>query len=246
MSYGARAATVRRGEGTRPLVIAHRGAWDQAPQNSLAAVQRAVELGCDGVEIDVRRTADGQMVVVHDGRLGWRRVGRLTRGQVRDRMAAGQAPLLDEVLDAAAGRLLVDVELKEGGYVAEAMGVVAERLPADSYVVTSFIAEVLAEVKRAQPETRTGLLVSPRGARLLERRVRAARADFLAPYLSMARSDIAGWAAQRSMACWFWTVNPPAAMRSLAADLRVAALITDAPAEAVRLSHGVDLADSRE
>ncbi len=235
MTLRATAATVPRSPGSRPLVIAHRGAWDQAPQNSLAAVERAVQLGCDGVEIDVRRTADGQMVVVHDGRLGWRRVRRLTHAEVRDRMAAGQAPLLREVLDAAAGRVLVDVELKEDGYVAEAMATVAERLPADSYVVTSFLAPVLAQAKRAHPETRTGLLVSPRGARGLDRRLRTAGADFLAPYLSMARADIAGWAAERSLACWFWTVNQPEAIQSLAADPRAAALITDAPARVIEL-----------
>ena len=113
----------------RPLVVAHRGAWDQAPQNSLAAVRRAAALGCDGVEIDVRRTADGRLVVVHDARLGWRPVGRLEHREVQARMAAGQAPLLARrARRGGRGRLLVDVELKEDGYVPEAMALVARRL----------------------------------------------------------------------------------------------------------------------
>ena len=49
-----------------PLIIAHRGAWQSAPQNSLRAFETAIELGCDAVELDVRRTADGRLVVLHD------------------------------------------------------------------------------------------------------------------------------------------------------------------------------------
>ena len=171
MNHGATAATVQRDSGSRALILAHRGAWDQAPQNSPAAVRRAIELGVDGIEIDVRRTADGRLVVIHDARLRWRAVGRLTHQQAQARMQAGQAPLLGEVLEAAAAeRLLVDVELKEDGYVAEAVALVQQGLPLDSYVFTSFAAGVLAQVKRHAPEARTGLLLAPRAARQVARR----------------------------------------------------------------------------
>src|ERR1700749_1308592 len=131
MTHGATAATVPRAGATPPLVLAHRGAWDQSPQNSLDAIRRAAALGCDGVEIDVRRSAEGRVVVIPDRRLGWRPVGRLTHDQARPRMRPGQAPLLADVLDAAAaGRLLVDVELKEDGYVKEGMALIAHPLPA--------------------------------------------------------------------------------------------------------------------
>ncbi len=246
MNHGATAATVQRGGVSRALVLAHRGAWDQAPQNSLEAVHRAAELGCDGIEIDVRRTADGRLVVVHDGRLGWRTVRRLTHAEVQARMQAGQAPLLGDLLDAAAGRLLVDVELKEDGYVEEAMALVAQRLPPDSFVVTSFLARVLAQVKRHRPQTRTGLLVAPRAAAQARRQMRETGADFLVPHVSLVRTGVVEWAADQGLASWVWTVNDDGAIQALNADPRVAALITDVPARALELSHPVDLADSRE
>jgi glycerophosphoryl diester phosphodiesterase len=233
MTHGATAATGHRDPTSRALVLAHRGAWDQAPQNSLAAVRRAAELGCDGIEIDVRRTVDGQMVVVHDGRVRWRPVRRLTHVGVQARMRPGQAPLLADVLDAAAGRLLVDVELKEDGYVEEAVVLVAQRLAPDSFVITSFQTRVLAQVKRHLPETRTGLLIAPRAAGQAERRMRAAGADFLLPHVSLLRTGIVDWAARQGLACWLWTVNDEAAMRAAGADPRVAALITDTPARAI-------------
>jgi glycerophosphoryl diester phosphodiesterase len=236
MTHGATAATVPRAGATPPLVLAHRGAWDQAPQNSLAAIRRAAALGCDGVEIDVRRTADGRLVVVHDARLGWRAVSRLTHQQVQARMQAGQAPLLGEVLDAAsAERLLLDIELKEDGYVDEVVTLVQRHLPPDSHVFTSFATGVLAQVKRLVPETRTGLLLAPRAARLAARRLRETGADFLLPHVSLVRTGIVDWAASQGLASWVWTVNEDAAIQALNTDPRVAALITDRPAGALQM-----------
>ena len=49
-----------------PLIIAHRGASKQAPENTMSAFQRALELGADGIELDVHMSADGYLVVIHD------------------------------------------------------------------------------------------------------------------------------------------------------------------------------------
>jgi glycerophosphoryl diester phosphodiesterase len=198
-------------------------------------VRRAIELGADGIEIDVRRTADGFLIVVHDARLGWRRVGRLTHDEVRNRMSAGQAPLLGDLLDAAAGQVLVDIELKEDGYVDEVVTLVEQHLPPDSYVFTSFATGVLAQVKRHAPETRTGLLLAPRAARLAARRLRETGADFLLPHVSLVRTGIIDWAAGQGLASWVWTVNDDAAIQALNTDPRVAALITDRPAGALEM-----------
>jgi glycerophosphoryl diester phosphodiesterase len=233
--------------GSRPLIVAHRGAWEQAPQNSLHAVRLAAALGCDGVEIDVRRTGDGRLVLVHDARVRWRQVSRLEHRQVQDRMQVGQAPLLSEVLENAAGRVLVDIELKEDGYVEEVMDLIAQHLSATQYVVTSFLPRVLAQVRAHHPETSTGLLVGPRSARHTGRRLRESGASFLAPQVSLTHAGILEWAAGHGLACWVWTVNDARNFRALTAHPSVAALITDAPAAAIQAaSHPVDLVDSRE
>jgi glycerophosphoryl diester phosphodiesterase len=235
-----------RGEDVPPLIVAHRGAWEQAPQNSLDAVRQAAALGCDAIEIDVRRTADGQVVLVHDARLRWRPVGRLEHREVQARMQVGQAPLLAHVLDQAAGRLLVDIELKEDGYVKDVTTLIEERLTPAQYVVTSFRPEVLDQVKRHLPQARTGLLIGPGSARQAGRRLRESGADFAAPHVSLARIGFVAWAAERRLACWMWTVNEARTIHALAESPWVQALITDAPARAIALSHAVDLADSRE
>lgn len=224
----------------RVLVIAHRGAWDPEPQNSIAAFERALELGADGIELDVRRTADGRLVVVHDQRIGVTPVARLTAEQLRDRLSPGQAPDLDEVLAALAPlRALVDIELKEDGYVADAMATVARHLTPDRYVVTSFLDATLPQVRAAVGQARTGLLLAARRpARTLERRVEQVAPDFLALHTTLARTGLLELAARRGLPAWVWTVNEPRLLRTLLADPRVEAVITDRTRETVALGRG--------
>jgi glycerophosphoryl diester phosphodiesterase len=213
----------------RPLVIAHRGAWDPAPQNSLAAFERAIELGADGVELDVRRSGDDRLVIVHDPRVGVSPVSRLTATQLRERLAPGQAPDLEDVLAVLAShRALVDIELKEDGYVPQTMAAVARHLAPDRYVVTSFLDPVLAQVRAAAPRARTGLLLAARRpARTLERRVQQSGADFLALHTALARTGLLDFCARRGLPAWVWTANEPRLVRTLLADPRVEAIITD-------------------
>jgi len=244
MPHGARAVAVHRLPGAPALIVAHRGAWGAAPQNSLEAFDDAVALGCDAVELDVRRTADGRIVVVHDALVRGRPVGRLEHHQVQARMKDGQAPALEDVLARVAGRIAVDVELKESGYEEEAMAIVARHLPPDGYVVTSFRDAALPAVKRAVPEARTGLLLGPRRRlRELERRVRQTGVDFVAPHSSLARPRLLSWAQQQGLGTWVWTVNDPYRLRAMLADPRVAAVITDHPERA--LHPGATLAGAR-
>ena len=91
------------------LVLAHRGARRQAPENTIPAFARAMELGADGVELDVHRTLDGALVVRHDadGPPGvW---AELTLDAIR--AAEPEVPVLAEVLDVCAGKL-VNIEIK--------------------------------------------------------------------------------------------------------------------------------------
>ncbi len=234
--FGRPAARGRAPAG--PLIIAHRGAWDPAPQNSIAAFERAVELGAGGFELDVRRTADGRMVVIHDPRIGVTPVGRLTADALRERLTPGQAPDLDDVLAALSPQpALIDIELKEDGYVAEAMAVVAHHLIPDRYVVTSFLDPVLPQVRAAVPQARTGLLLAARRpARALDRRVEQAAPNFLALHTTLARTGLLEFAARRGLPAWVWTVNEPRLLRALLADPRVEAVITDRTRDTVALA----------
>jgi glycerophosphoryl diester phosphodiesterase len=235
MRPGSLAIGGQGGQDAAPLVVAHRGAWGLAPQNSLAAFEEAVQLGCDAIELDVRRTLDGQVVVVHDARAGVRPIAKLTHRQVQSRPRHRHLPALGEVLELVAGRIGVDIELKEDGYVEQAMAIVKRRLAPEQYVVTAFRDSVLLTVKRTAPAARTGLLLTPnRQLGQLPRRVADTKVDFVAPHARLARAGLLGWATARELPCWVWTVNDRRALRLLGRDPRVAAVITDRPDRALR------------
>ncbi len=180
-------------------MVAHRGAWERAPQNSLAALGSAIELGCEIAELDVRRrTRDGHLVALHDARAGQGAVvAWLDLVQLRERVAVGQAPLLEEMLARAAGRIALDVELKTADCARPALSLLTARLDPAAYVVTSFLADAIAQL----PEARTGLVLRPGLVpRRLDERMRARPApEFLAVPARLARAGLLQCASQREV-----------------------------------------------
>jgi glycerophosphoryl diester phosphodiesterase len=134
------------------LVIAHRGSCKRAPENSIEAFEEAVSLGADGFEFDVRTTADGVSVVVHDDSLrrttGARlRVSGSPLAQVRKaRLPNGEAvPTLEEVFRAFAGRCWMVAELKDSGSTREVARLTSASA-ASKLTVSSFDPKTLAEL----------------------------------------------------------------------------------------------------
>jgi glycerophosphoryl diester phosphodiesterase len=217
-----------------PLIVAHRGAWGEHPQNSLEALSAAIAIGCEMAELDIRRTRDGRLVAVHDARIGGAAVATLDHDELRARLAPGQAPLLEEMAELAAGRIALDVELKEDGYVEHVLATLTRRLAPDEYVVTSFLDRTLTAVRKAAPQTRTGLLLRPgRRQHRLEQRLEETGAGFLALHAGLARAGLLAWAANRGLESFVWTVNERRVLRAMLADSRVAAVITDRPGAAL-------------
>lgn len=228
-------ALAHRQPGAHALVVAHRGAWGNAPQNSLQALEDAIALGCEMAEIDVRGTRDGHLVVVHDARIRGVPVAAQDLDELRARTGPGQAPLLEEMVAQAAGRIALDVELKDG-WVAPALATLGRRLEPEAYIVTSFLDEVVAQAGQAGPGVRTGLLLRPgRPPRRLEARLQKTGASLVGLPAALARAGLLAWAANRGLVSFVWTVNDQRALRSLLADQRVSAVITDRPELALEL-----------
>src|SRR5437763_14930434 len=94
---------------TRPSVIAHRGVWGAGvPENALAAFEQAIDLGADGIEFDVRRTRDRELIIFHDAEIAGTPVANLTRAEIES-LGGMLPPLLEEALELARGRIALDV-----------------------------------------------------------------------------------------------------------------------------------------
>jgi glycerophosphoryl diester phosphodiesterase len=161
-----------------PLVVAHRGASLEHPENTLVAFEAAVEAGAGAVEFDVRVTADGHAVVMHDATVdrttdGTGLVHGLTLQDVRRLRIGGaeRVPTLGEALTALSGRVAVDIEIKnvpgEPDFEPDretAVALVHAALDEVSFVgeviVSSFNPMSIAASRRARPEIATGLLTN--------------------------------------------------------------------------------------
>ncbi|HEX4978659.1 MAG TPA: glycerophosphodiester phosphodiesterase [Acidimicrobiales bacterium] len=215
---------------------AHRGASLVHPGNTLGAFREAVRQGADGVELDVRCSADGGLVVCHDATL---RDGRPIAELAVAELPA-DVPLLGPALDACEG-LVVNVEIKADAagaddlaYLAGAVAsLVTDRAMQGSVVVSSFDLLTVTRLREAEPGIATAYVASPRQDphRSLELAVEAGL-DALHPPDAAVTPDLVLAAHEKGLAVRVWTVDDPARIR-WHASLGVDAVITNAPALAI-------------
>jgi glycerophosphoryl diester phosphodiesterase len=141
------------------LRIGHRGAAGHAPENTLAAVRRGIELGVDFVEIDVRRTADGALVALHDPTVnrttnGKGRVDSLSLRDLRAFDAGGgeRIPTVEEVLEIASGQTGLMIELKTAGVASSTVHTVQKARFPNPVIYASFLHPEFAAVRAIAPE----------------------------------------------------------------------------------------------
>src|SRR5258708_20074399 len=157
----------QRGAPGRPLVLGHRGASARCPENSVAAFERAIADGADGIELDVLCCATGEVMVFHDddlARLGARpeRIADLSSRTLRDLILTSGAriPTLEEVLAVCRPPCLVNIELKASGFwggpvpalVDRGAGIVRRAGAGPRVLVSSFHPRAVSLWQRRAPE----------------------------------------------------------------------------------------------
>jgi len=220
--------------GAHPVVIAHRGASHDEPENTLVAFIRAAEMGAHGVELDARLTSDGVVVVHHDPALADGRSIDVTLATDLPE----HVPTLASVLESCVAHgLAVNVEIKvdepepQPGDWATLTVAVVEHLrscPGD-YLVTSFSEACVAGVRALAPETPTGQLgfALPDAATFVGLAAAEGHAT-VNPWDPMVDAALVGLAHEAGLAVHVWTVDEPGRMVELAA-LGVDGIITNRP-----------------
>ncbi len=224
-----------------PLIIAHRGAAAERPENTLAAFRRAVELGVDGVELDVHRTADGVLVVHHDfvpreapPALAGRPIHTLTVADLATVRFRGEAiPTLSEVIATIGGRATIFCELKGPGTAQPAAALLAPL--GDRAAVHAFDHRQVALARAAMPQLRRGVLEVSYRLDPMEG-VRSVDAHDIWPEASSIDQALVDAAHRDGVRVIAWTVDVPEEAQRLVA-LGVAALCTNDPA-AIRRAIG--------
>ncbi|MGZ9233993.1 MAG: glycerophosphodiester phosphodiesterase [Anaerolineales bacterium] len=239
----------------QPIIFAHRGASAQAPENTLSAFELALAQKADAIELDVKLSADGQVVVIHDptvdrttgshGRvidLSLAELRSLDAGSFFSQKYSGERiPTLEEVLESVGKRTFVNVELTNYNtprdHLVETVCMLVKKFRLQKQVMfSSFFASNLSKARAYLPEVPRGLL-APHG--LLGAWARSfgfafGRYQALHPFLK----DVTPQQVQRvhrlQRRIHVWTVNAANDMRRLF-HWGVDAIFTDDPQLAVRL-----------
>jgi glycerophosphoryl diester phosphodiesterase len=231
----------------RTKIMAHRGASAAAPENTMAAIEKAIADGAHWVEIDVQRTDDDHVVVVHDRDL--MRVGNepaviteasyagLAKVDIGSWFGASFAdqrlPTLEQVLVRCKKAIKVNIELKyynwDDRLAHRVIEIVEESGTENDIVVMSLQPEAVRQVKSLRPGWQVGLLSAAALTDLAQ-----VEADFLAVHSRMATPRFVRRVQDAGKSLYVWTVNDPVGMMQMF-DLGVDALITDKPALAAHL-----------
>ena len=239
----------------QPTIFAHRGASAYAPENTLAAFNLAVEQGADGIELDVKLSADGHVVIFHDPALK-RTTG--AEGHLKDKtldelrtLDAGsffseefkneKIPTLEEVFESLGNKTIINVELTNyttrGDHLVETVCMLVKRFGLQNRVFfSSFIGSNLKKVRSYLPNAQTGLLALPGILGAWHRSFGFAfgKYDALQPSIKNATQLQVYFVHRLNRRIQVWTVNEEDDMRRLF-KWGVNAIFTDDPQLAVKV-----------
>ena len=223
----------------RPIILGHRGASADMPENTLAAFGLALEQGADGLELDVRLAGDGRVVICHDATVerisnGRGKISAMTVAELK-RLDLGREqtiPTLDELFEMLGPQLLYNIELKSFGWPDDGLAAaVADRVAAyhlqNHVLISSFSPFAVRRARRVFPRSTPVALIRMPGLWYYTYLLASGEADH--PHYTMIDEKYMAWARRRGYLVNTWTVDNPETARRLA-DLGVDGIITNKPA----------------
>ena len=220
------------------LIIGHKGASSIAPENTLKAFQKAIELKADYVEFDIHITKDGKIIIIHDsdtfnatGVKGL--IKDMTLGQIKS-LDAGEGekiPTLREVISTVRKKIGLQIEIKSTNLLDKLINILKEENLISTSIISSFILNELLKLKLLEPSIKLGLLLSEDMVRpkLIKRKiVKVAENKFYSihPPFTTINKEIVDFAHSYGLKVIVWTVNDREIMERLI-ELSVDGIVTD-------------------
>jgi len=216
------------------LNIAHRGFTREFPDNTLEAFEAAIRIPVDGIECDVRETADGRFVMFHDPELSGRDISRMSLAEIEETgLEDGfRVPTLEETLSVCRGRVKLNIELKRVRSPERFLGLVRAGMSPDDVFLTSFNRDLVLEMAELAPEIRRGIIT---GTPLKDHvaLARETQSDALIVMFPHATAGLVTQARGADLAVFVWGLADMAQVRAVL-GLEVDGIITDFPDEAAK------------
>jgi len=228
--------------GQKPLVIGHRGAMGHETENTLASVQKAIDLDVDQMEIDVFKIKSGEIVVFHDDTVerltdGTGKIEEYTWEELQKLNVQGghKIPLLQEVLDVIDGKVGLNIELKGANTAADTDRIMKEYVNGkgwrlDDFIISSFNWDELRAMHVLNSEIRIAVLTGkdPLDAMLVAKELNA---EAINPHFKQLTRENVLEIKEEGFKIYTWTVNEPEDILSMKRH-RVDGIITNFPERA--------------
>ena len=240
-----------------PLIIAHRGASGEAPENTLAAFQLALTQGCDGLELDIHLTKDGQLAVIHDENIkrttnGEGLIGEMTTAELKkydagswfsNKYKGEKIPLLGEVFELVPKEILINIEIKNipsyyEGIEEKLLELLRHYDRIDQVIVSSFDHQCLYRLKKQNKNIKIGLLYYENVVDHVEfAKLFGLPVESLHPDQRAIRDKDVRMAIENGLKVFTWTCNSEENMKRMM-DYGVSGIITNYPAKLHSLIEG--------
>ncbi|RLE90316.1 MAG: glycerophosphodiester phosphodiesterase [Thermoprotei archaeon] len=196
------------------IIIGHRGAAGYEPENTIKSILKGIECGASAIEVDVRRTKDGIMVLMHDETVdrttnGEGKVSELTLAEIKclDAGKGERVPTLFEVFELLKERnVILLVELKEIGYEEEVVSMIKDFNMLDRVYITSFHKSALNRVVEIEPNMKTGLIFSSNTLRNMKI-AEELNVDVVVPKYQLVNRNFLRSCRRLGFKVFVWTVN---------------------------------------
>jgi glycerophosphoryl diester phosphodiesterase len=235
----------------RPIIIAHRGGaknLPEIPDNSIKAIEHAIEAQAEMIEFDVRFDKDQQIIIFHDNSVNKIPVTELSREEI-GQLTGTKPILLTELLKTTQDKIMLNLEIKDHTCLEATIEETLAYHSPQQLIVSSFYSQVVKQSKLIYPEIKTGLLlgidtpekvINTRWNELFPKKIISqTNPDFIAPYKDLARLNKLRYKPSHSrlgMPIIPWTVNSDKQLKYFLNKLRVPALITDYPERAKQIA----------
>jgi glycerophosphoryl diester phosphodiesterase len=238
----------------RPIVLAHRGDLAHAPENTLSSFRQAIQKGADGVELDVKLTSDGHVIVFHDTSVDRTtnaagRVASFSLDAIRkldagswfnEKFRGEKVPLLEEVFETVGPEKLINIELTNystprDGLVDRVCELIKHRGNQAQVIFSSFFASNLRRASHLIPEIPRGLLAMPGLPGIWARSFGFMFGDYnaLHPHITSVDRQQVQRVHRLNRRVHVWTANTPTEVKQLR-EWNVDGIFTDDPAAALQ------------
>lgn len=232
----------------KQLIIAHRGASGLVEhENTITSFEKAYQVGADSVELDIRKTKDDVIVVVHNPDYKDKLIKDYTYSELVDATSKEGfiMPTLTEALKYCHNKIFLDIEIKESGYEEEIIKTILSVLNTNEFFIRSFLKESLRKVKKINKNIKTVLLLGvefPKYGfltRIFELfplfKVIRSKCDMVSPHYLLVRLGFHFRMRLIGKPVLVWTVNDEKIMNKLLNKVKVEGIITNFPDKALDL-----------